>query len=61
MTPKHDPQAHELLMDLTARIVLALTEAGLPESEKIKVMEAATSTARQFIFERPRPVLRVVK
>lgn len=61
MTPKHDPQAHEFLMDLTARIVLALTEAGLPESEKIKAMEAATSTARKFIYGPARPVLRVVK
>lgn len=60
-TPKHEPQAHKLLVDLSARIVLALTEAGLPESEKLKALEAATSTSRDFIFERPKPVLALVK
>jgi hypothetical protein len=61
MTPEHDPQAHKLLVDLSARIILAPATCGLPEPEKIKALEAATSTARTFIFERPRPVLRIVR
>ena len=64
-TPKFDPVAHELLLDLASRMSVAAWDganlAGLDKDAREKVFAAVAEEAQRFIYERPRPALKVVK
>lgn len=60
-TPKYGDYETRLLKDLAAQVIVNLTEADLPEEARLKALDVILETSRAFIYERPRPVLRVVK
>ena len=60
-TPKHGDHETALLKDLTAKIVVELSGSDIPEEARLKALGVVLETSRNFIFERARPVLRVVK
>ena len=60
-TPKYDFATHEALKGLVAQVIVNLTEANLPEEARNAALATVLETARQFIYERPRPSLRVVR
>jgi hypothetical protein len=59
--PRYSDHETEILKDMAARIIVELTEADLPEEARTKAMGVVLETSRTFIYEKPKPILRLIK
>ena len=59
--PRYSDSETGLLTDLTAQVILNLTQADIPEEARLKALDVILKTSRAFIYERPKPILRLLK
>ena len=59
--PRYSDSETSILKDLVAKIVVELTQADIPETARNAALATVLETSRQFIYERPKPNLRLLK